>query len=180
MLVITVPGVESFDEDKEIFVYSEETVLELEHSLVSLSKWESTFKKPFLGPDEKTSEETREYIRFMIIRGDSSDQVLDRLTIDNVKAINAYIEDTQTATWFKENPNQPRSREIITNEIIRHWMVALQVPLEYESRHLNQLFTLIRVINEKNKPAKKMSRSEMLNQRASLNAQRRQQFGTSG
>lgn len=180
MLTITVPGVESFDEEKQEFVTTEATVLVLEHSLVSLSKWESIFEKPFLGPDKKTSEETYAYIQAMCVEGELTDEVMSRLTEENVTTINSYIESKMTATWFKELPNRPGSREIITAEIIRYWMIALNVPLEYETRHLNQLFTLIKVINEKNKPAKKMSRSEMLSQRASLNAQRRQSLGTNG
>ena len=180
MLKLFVPGIELFDESTEEFVYSDDTVLELEHSLVSLSKWESIFEKPFLGPDKKTSEETYAYIQAMCVEGELTDEVMSRLTEENVITINSYIESKMTATWFKELPNRPGSREIITAEIIRYWMIALNVPLEYETRHLNQLFTLIKVINEKNKPAKKMSRSEMLSQRASLNSQRRQRLGTNG
>jgi len=180
MLTITVPGVESFDEEKEQFLYSESTVLELEHSLASLSKWESKFEKPFLGPENKTTEETYAYIKMMCLGDNLTDEVLQRFTAENFEAVNDYIESKMTATWFKDLPNKPGSREVITNEIIRYWMISLGISLEYETRHLNQLFTLIRVISEKNKPAKKMSRSEMIQQRNALNAQRRQQFNTTG
>ena len=175
---ITVPGVESFDESKQQFVYTEETVLVLEHSLVSLSKWESIFHKPFLGKTEKTSEETLAYIHAMCLDPDIDGTVLLRLTQQNVKDINAYIEDQMTATTFREMPSAP-SREYITNELIRYWMISFNVPLEYENRHLNQLFTLIKVLNVKNQPEKNRSKMSAA-QRHALNKQRQQQHGTMG
>ncbi len=178
-ITIKVPGVESFDETIERFVYSEEIVLVLEHSLVSLSKWESVFKKPFLGRDKKTSEETIAYIHAMCLDENVDGAILLRLSEENVKEINAYIEDPMTATTFGTSSGAP-SREVITNEIIRQWMVAFQIPLEYENRHLNQLFTLIKVINEKNKPQKKMSAAQLAERNRTINEQRRAQYGTSG
>jgi len=176
---ITVPGEEFWDEKEEIFRTNPGTVLTLEHSLVSLSKWESFFKKPFLGQEKKTPEETFEYIRMMSLDEDVPEVIFHRLSNENVAEINAYIEDKMTATTFREMPRSG-SREIITNEIIRNWMVSFNVPLEYENRHLNQLFTLIKVINEKNKPQKKMSRSELAAHNRSLNERRLKQYGTSG
>lgn len=175
---IKVPGVESFDEEKQQFVTTEETVLVLEHSLVSLSKWESIFHKPFLGKGEKTAEETIAYIHCMCLDETIPGETLFRLTQANVTEINEYIENPMTATTFREMPGAP-SREIITNELIRSWMVSYQIPLEYENRHLNQLFTLIRVINIKNMPEKnrpKMSAAD----RHALNKQRQQQHNTAG
>lgn len=177
-ITIKIPGVESFDEDTETFVYSEETVLVLEHSLVSLSKWESIFHKAFLGKEKKTAEETLAYIHAMCLDESIPGEVLFRLTEANIAEINAYIENPMTATTFSQIQGPP-SREYITNELIRYWMVAFQIPLEYETRHLNQLFTLIKVVNEKNKPdkdKKKMSAAE----RHALNKQRQQQHGTTG
>ena len=175
---ITVPGVESFDDEKQQFVYTEETVLVLEHSLVSLSKWESIFHKPFLGKTEKTSEETLAYIHAMCLDPNIDGSVLLRLTADNVKQINAYIEDQMTATTFREMPSAP-SRELITNELIRYWMISFQIPLEYENRHLNQLFTLIKVMNVKNQDPKKAPKMSAA-QRHELNKQRQRQHGTTG
>lgn len=177
-ITIKVPGVESFDDDKQQFVTTEETVLVLEHSLVSLSKWESIFHKPFLGKGDKTPEETIAYIHCMCLDENVPGEVLFRLTQENVIEINEYIENPMTATTFREMPGAP-SREIITNELIRSWMVSYQIPLEYENRHLNQLFTLIRVINIKNTPDKnrpKMSAAD----RHALNKQRQQQLNTAG
>lgn len=179
MLTITVPGVEFFDETNQVFVSSETTTLHLEHSLVSLSKWEAQFKKSFLSADKKTGEETFAYIQGMCLDENIPDEVWARLSKENIAEINAYIEDPMTATTFREVPGRA-SREIITNEIIRHWMIAFKIPLEYENRHLNQLFTLIKVINEKNKPTKKMSAAEVAARNRELNAQRQQQYGTSG
>lgn len=178
-LSITIPGVESWDDEKQVFVYSEECRLVLEHSLVSLTKWESVFKKSFIALGPKTPEETLAYIHAMSLDDSVPGEVLFRLTEDNVKEINEYIESSMTATTFRDMPGRP-SREIITNDIIRYWMVSYQIPLEYENRHLNQLFTLIRVISEKNKPQKKVSASEAAAQRSALNAQRRAQYGTAG
>lgn len=178
-ITITVPGVELFDEDKQQFVYTEDTVLVLEHSLVSLSKWEQIFQKAFLGPEAKTSEETIAYIHAMCLDDNIDGSVLLRLTQENVQEINRYIENPMTATTFSKMSGAP-SREIVTNEIIRYWMVTFQIPLEYETRHLNQLFTLVKVVNEKNKPQKKMSRSELAQRNRELNEQRKQKLGTTG
>jgi hypothetical protein len=178
-VTITVPGVESWDESTEQFVTTPETVLVLEHSLVSLSKWESIFEKPFLGNGEKTTEETYAYIHAMCLDENVDGSVMFRLGKDNVNKINDYIESNMTATTFSSLPGRP-SREIITNEIIRYWMISFNIPLEYETRHLNQLFTLIRVMNEKNKPQKKMSRAELAARNRSLNEQRQKQLGTTG
>jgi hypothetical protein len=178
-ITITVPGVESWDESTEQFVTTPEAVLVLEHSLVSLSKWESVFEKPFLGTGEKTTEETYAYIHAMCLDDNVDGSILFRLGEANVKKINDYIESNMTATTFSSLPGRA-SREIITNEIIRYWMISFNIPLEYETRHLNQLFTLIRVLNEKNKPQKKMSRAELAARNRSLNEQRQKQLGTTG
>lgn len=181
MLTITVPGVESFDDAKQEFVTTEETTLDLEHSLVSLSKWEQLFRKPFLGNDKKTNDEVIGYIKCMTLTPDVPSEVFTRLSDDNLKAINAYIDEAMTATWFSPEPNKPGgSRESITNELIYYWMSALNIDLEWENRHLNRLFTFIRVVNSKNAPAKKMSRRDIVAQQRELNERRKAQMKTSG
>lgn len=179
-ITISIPGVESWDDDNNEFVYTDDIKIVLEHSLVSVSKWESVFEKPFLGPEKKTSEETYAYIHAMCLN-EIDGQVLLRLTEQNLTDINDYIESGMTATTFREMPgSKPGSRAIITNELIRYWMITFNVPLEYETRHLNQLFTLIKVINEKNKPQKKMNRHELAARNRELNAARKAQMGTTG
>jgi hypothetical protein len=181
VLTITVPGLEMFDEDTSTFFKLEEVVLELEHSLVSLSKWESIWEKAFLGPGEKTTEETLGYIECMTLTPGVSSDVYRRLSNENMGAINKYIESKQTATWFKEIPGASRNRDIITSEVIYYWMDEMKIDWEAQYWHLNRLFTLIKVHNEKNKPSqKKMGRAEMAAQRRALNEQRLAQMKTSG
>jgi len=179
MLRIEVPWVEGFDDDKEEFVPAEVYPLELEHSLVSLSKWESEFEKPFLSTAEKTPVETVGYIKAMILTPNVPEAVLAAISDDNVKEISAYINAKMTATTFNDGHNE-RSRAIITSELIYSWMVALQIPFECEKWHLTRLLNLIRVCNLKNQPAKKLSKGQEMARRQSLNAQRKAQLGTTG
>lgn len=184
MLTITVTLSEFFDEETSRFLQGETTTLELEHSLASLSKWESIHEKPFMTNDDKTSEEILSYIKVMTTTSNVPPEVFLHLSEKNIQEINQYINSKQSATWFRDMPNQAPNREIITAEIIYYWMTSLNVPLECERWHLAKLLTLIKVINEKNKPQKtKMGRSErsqMLADRQRLNAQRRAQMGTTG
>jgi len=180
VLIINVPiGKESFDEETKKFV-RETFELGLEHSLVSLSKWESFFEKPFLSETEKTNEEIYWYVRAMVITPDVPEEVFENLTPENLTQIDKYINAKMTATWFSEGPNQRRSRQIITAELIYSWMIDHNIWLEWENRHLAQLFTLIRVCGQKNAPQKKMGRNEILQKQRELNAQRRAKYGTSG
>ena len=180
MLTIVVPGTEMFDEAKQEFVTEGDVVLKLEHSLVSLSKWESLHEKPFLGKDEKTTEEVLDYIKCMTVTPKIPPEVYQHLSGDNIKEINEYIEAKMTATWFSDPPGAPQTRDIITAELIYYWMISFQIPLECERWHLNRLFTLIRVCNLKQAKPKKMSRSEIAARNRELNAQRIAQLGTRG
>lgn len=180
MLQITIPSVEKWDEVNQEFIYIKGRTICLEHSLVSLSKWESKWCKPFLTTENKTVEETIDYIKCMTITQNVPEEVYDNITNGNIAEVSAYIESPMTATTFSENRTGGRNNEVITSEIIYYWMIALNIPFECQKWHLNKLLTLIRVCNIKNNPSKKMSRSEILRRNASLNAARRKQLNTKG
>lgn len=180
MLEITIPGAELWDESKQEFINTNTQILRLEHSLVSISKWESKWKKAFLGNQEKTFEETIDYIKCMTITQNVDPNVYNYLTKENIEEIHKYIGDPMTATTISENKNQPVNREIMTAEVIYYYMIALNIPFECQKWHLNRLLTLIKVCSIKNQPPKKMGKNELLKRNAALNADRRPQFKAKG
>lgn len=180
MLQIIVPGAEAWDDKNQEFLYTKEQSLQLEHSLVSVSKWESKWCKPFLSNQDKSVEEILDYIRCMTLTQNVDPNIYNCLTQDNIDKVNRYIESPMTATYFSEDPNGRKSREVITSELIYYWMVALNIPFECQKWHLNRLLTLIRVCNIKNQPPKKRSKREILSRNAALNEARRKQLNTKG
>ena len=170
---------ELYDEKTGEFIDPVTTTIRLEHSLVSLSKWESKWHKPFLHT-EKTDEEIMDYIKCMTLTQNVPDDVYNRLSSKNIQEIKDYIDNPMTATTFSENRNQKKSREIVTSELIYYWMVAYQIPFECQKWHLNRLITLIEVCNIKNSPPKKLSRNELLMRNTELNAQRRKALNSKG
>lgn len=180
MLEIVVGGIEHFDDATNEFVLRGGTKLELEHSLVSLSKWEQIFEKPFLGRENKTADEILGYVKAMTLTPDVPEEIFLKLSDRNVEEINNYIDKKMTATYFNEMPGAPRSREVVTSELIYYWMITFNIPFECERWHLNRLFTLIRVCNLKQGKPQKMSRSEIAARNRELNAQRRAQYNTKG
>lgn len=180
MLRITIPSVDLWDEVKQEFTSSKEQTLDLEHSLVSLSKWESKWCTAFLSKKEKTPEQTIDYVKCMTITQGVKPEVYNYLTRENIETINKYIEAPMTATYFTEINNGKNSNEIITSELIYYWMITLNIPFECQKWHLNRLLTLIKVCNIKNAPPKNMSRREILSRNAALNAARKKQFNTKG
>jgi len=180
MLQITIPAVELWDERKQEFITTKEQTLQLEHSLVSLSKWESKWCKPFLSKQEKTFEETLDYIKCMTITPNVDPEVYNYLTNENIEEINNYINAPMTATYFSDDKTVKPSREQITAELIYYWMIALNIPFECQNWHLNRLLTLIKVCNIKNQPPKKISKKEIMRRNAALNAARRKRLNTKG
>ena len=181
MLRITVPAGELYDETRGEFVYQQkDQVLTLEHSLLSLSKWEAKTHKPFLSKEPMTRAETIEYVRCMTVNQNVDPMAYYRLTDEDLKTISAYIQEPMTATWFSNRRKGRGSREIVTAEIIYYWMVALEIPFECQKWHLNRLLTLIGVCNEKNRKPEKMSRRELASRNAALNAARRKAMGSRG
>ena len=174
MKVIHLPAQHGFDSEKQIFVDIAETTLKLEHSLISLKKWEQKWKVAFLDKNvKKTTEMWLDYIKCMVINT-VDDRVFHYMPMQTVKEIIGYIEDPMTATWFSNNDvigAAKNKEEIVTAEVIYYWMIALNIPVEFEKWYLNQLLTLIRVVNIKNNP-KKMSAKDAAAQRKSLNAAR--------
>lgn len=179
MLTITIPARELFDDRTNEFVYTKAQTLQLEHSLVSISKWESKWHKPFLTKETKTEEEMRDYIRCMTITQNIDSSVYFGLSRDNLLQIKQYIDDEMTATTFS-NREKKQSHQVITSELIYYWMVSLNIPFECQKWHLNRLLTLIHICDIKNTPAKKMSRRDVMNRNSSLNAARRARLGTRG
>jgi hypothetical protein len=180
MLKLTIPGEEHFNEETETFETVGDVEIELEHSLVSLSKWESKYKRPFLSNDSKTAEETAYYIQAMIISPIYPYDSLLRLSQENINQINDYIESTESATTFGLMPERKGKGEVITSELIYYWMVAFTIPFECECWHLNRLFSLIRICNIKNSKPKKMSRGEIARRNRELNDMRKAQLNTTG
>ena len=180
MLTIKIPDTEYYNEEISQFVSVKERTIDLEHSLVSLSKWEAKWCKPFLGKDQKTSEEVRDYIRCMIIDRNVPDNILYALSKQQEKQIVDYIDEKMTATTFSDISSASKNREVITSEIIYYWMISLNIPFECQKWHLNRLLTLIRVCSIKNAPPKKMGRNSVLSRNAQINAARKKQLNTRG
>lgn len=180
MLQITIPSIEEWDEEKQEFIYPDEKTLTLEHSLVSLSKWESKWHKPFIHKDDKTSEEFIDYIKCMTLDSNVDSEVYNRLTNENISQINKYINDSMTATFFSDDKRVKKYGEIITAELIYYWMITCGVPFECENWHLNRLLTLIRVCNTMNTPKKKKSIKEIMSRNAAINEARKQKLKTRG
>lgn len=181
MLTITIPESEGWDAEKEEFITAcPAQTLTMEHSLLSVSKWESKWKKPFISKEPKSDEELIDYVRCMTLTKNVDPDVYKRLPVSAISQINDYIGDPMTATWFSKEENEQHSREVITSELIYYWMIASNIPFECQKWHLNRLMTLIRVCAKKNAPPKKMSKGEIMRRNSALNAARRKKLHTKG
>ncbi len=180
MLQIVIPEREFFDQEKQEFRYLKAQRLTLEHSLISISKWESKWKKPFLDKADKTPEESADYIRCMTIGKEADPEALQWIPPNIYAQINDYISDSMTATWFNERNRKPGGGQVVTSELIYYWMIAFHIPLECEKWHLNRLLTLIKVCEVKSAPPKKMKRRDIYARNAALNAARKQKMAANG
>ena len=184
LIIPATPDIDFYDEQNNEFIVvpglKKEQVLRLEHSLVSLSKWESKWCKAFLSKQAKTVEETIDYIKCMTLTQNVDPTVYNYLTNDHITQVNDYIGAPMTATVFSENNNRGGGREVITAELIYYWMIALNIPFECQKWHLNRLLTLIRVCSIKNTPAKKQNPRDIMSRNAALNAARRKQLNSQG
>lgn len=180
MLTITIPEKELFDESQSRFVKMEGGTFQIEHSLAAIAKWEAKWGVPFLAKTQKTVEESLDYIRCMTVTPDVDPALYNQIDGKIMKEINDYIESKQTATTIRRMGPQKPNREIVTSEVIYYWMVAANIPPEYDKWHLNRLLTLIEVYSVKSGPQKKMGRKEALAQQRALNESRKAKYKTRG
>ena len=180
MLTINIPAIELYDETKNVFILAKAQTLQLEHSLVSLSKWESKWLKPFLSKEAKTNEETLDYIKCMTLTQNIDSDVYKIIPDDIMDLVSKYIDAPMTATTFPKTGTHGANRDIITSEIIYYWMVSFNIPFECQKWHLNRLLTFINVCNVKQQPAKKMGRKELNSRNRNLNAARKSALNTTG
>lgn len=175
MLEVDVILSENYNEETEEFVRDSVRV-RLEHSLVTVSKWESIWEIPFLDKKDKTPEQTLSYVKLMIVGGELAPEVFQKLLNNHSEQIEAFIKAPYSATKLRVDPNSPQSRETMTSELVYYWMISLNVPVEFQHWHFNRLITLLRVINLKNTPKEKMT----LTQRRALNESRKAKYKTKG
>ena len=182
MLELVIKEQEVFNaEDNTFSTTGWSGTLQLEHSLVSMSKWEAIFEKPFLAAGEKTREETLVYVGCMILTPGIDPNVANEFSNRDLRAVDEYIVSKQSATTFGDLPKRNKSSgETITSELVYYWMVAFNIPFECQTWHLNRLFSLIRILNLKQDKPQKMSRAEIARRNSELNEKRKAQLGTSG
>ena len=180
MLVLTIDDFELYDERNEEFLTFKGQTLKLEHSLVSMSKWEARWQIPFLTKEEKTREQTIDYIKFMTITQNVDEIIFVQIYNSYMPIVKQYIEHPMTATTFSKKDGPLINREIITSEVIYYWMVALAIPFECQRWHLNRLLTLINVCNIKNQPKKKMNHKQLMTRNKALNEARLRELNTTG
>lgn len=180
MLELFVPGAEWWDERREMFFYTKDQTLRLEHSLVSVSKWESKWEKPFLDEPVRNREESIDYVRCMCLTQNVDPLVFEGLTDAHLEMIDRYINARMSATTFASISNVKAPAQKITSELIYYWMILYQVPMEAQKWHLNRLLNLIRICEIKSSPPKKMSPKEIQERNERLNEERKKKWKTKG
>ena len=180
MLELKIPEREFYDEQKQEFIYTKAHTLHLEHSLISISKWESKWHKSYISNPNKTLEEALDYVRCMCITK-ADPEVINSITTDNLKTIDEYIGNPMTAVYFFDDNGEDGNKESITSELIYYWMITNQIPFDpCEKWHLNRLIALIRVCSIKNTPPEKMNKANMIKRNRALNEARLKKYHTKG
>lgn len=180
MLQITIPAIEKYDPVNNLFYTSKEQHLCLEHSLISISKWEAKWNKPFLKKERKTHEESIDYIKCMTLNSNVDPEVYEDIDSTLFTKIEEYMDAPMTATTITENKQGAPSRDIYTSEVFYYLMISYGIPFECQKWHINRLITLIKVCEIKNSPKKKMSASAIMAQNRELNAARKAAMNTRG
>ena len=180
MLSITIPDTELFNDAEQQFYVIKGGTIQLEHSLVSVSKWESKWKKSFFLKNNKSTEEILDYIRCMTITQNVNPYLYKCLTQENMRCIKEYIDDPMTATTISNPKKNSGNNGVITSEILYYYMIALGIPFECQKWHLNRLIMLMRVCSIKNSKPQKMPKGDYLAHRRALNEQRKKALHTHG
>ena len=169
---------EYWDNDKQEFSYPTKATITLEHSLLSISKWEAKWHKPYMGSENKTPGEFFSYIQCMSLKGEIDNTTIASLTRKNLEDILNYIEDPMTATTVKEDSSSVCGvpKTFVTSELLYSYMVNYRIPVEFEKWHLNRLLILIKVLNEQNKEPKKRSERELIRDYAKIREANRKKF----
>lgn len=179
MLKIIVPETELFDQTNGEFLTVKKQILMLEHSLVSISKWESKWKIPYLYTERKTLEQDRDYVRCMTITQNVDPIIYKCLTKEVWDKIYDYMNDPMTASNVPSK-KKPGVKNIVTAETIRYWMIMFNIPVEYEKWHINQLLALIKYCEWKQSDSEKLTPSELYARNSRLNAERKRKLHTKG
>lgn len=175
-LIITIPGEENFDNTTQTFYTEKDVVLTLEHSLISISKWEAKWKKSWIDSPEKTNEELFDYIRCMSIKGDVNMNDIYRIDEAQYNEILDYIGDPMSATVIKQYNKKMGKEQFITSELIYAWMAGFGIDFSCDKWHLNRLMNLIAVCGELNKPQEKLSRKEAVERQKAINEANKKKF----
>lgn len=183
MLKVNVPVREWLDEKTNEFIRSPQTTLTLEHSLISVSKWEAKHRKPFSTSFEAgmSVEDFRDYVRCMTIGKTVDQMTYYALSPKNFEQIQQYISDPCTATTIRNTrKNKKRNNKVVTAELVYCWMFSNNIPMECEKWHFNRLMTLIQVCFLENREPEKMSKRDVMKQNSALNAMRRSKCHSKG
>lgn len=179
MLKIVVPSATLFDERTEELIEIGQCELQLEHSLVSISKWEAKFHKTFLKQfNDKTQDELVYYIKCMTLNKNVDPNVYSCLTYDNYVAIRDYMENPMSATVVPKNEKASGKSvsEPLTSELIYYYMIKLQIPVEFQKWHINRLLKLIDLCGYKDEKPNKMSQKDLYKRNSDINKLNKAKF----